>query len=258
MLRFAGSRILAAALVIAVVMSAASRVSAAADGAGAMVARPHASPSCIVVGFVGGFVRHNDLHHGPVQLAERIHRGVPKDAYVQVFENRHRKTAYNTILGLLDLNHDGILSEDEKARARIILYGHSWGASAAVLLARDLNRLGIPVLLTAQVDSVAKPWQNDDVIPSNVATAVNFYQPHGLIHGRAQITAAEPSRTQVLGNFRFDYRKEPIKCEGTTWFARTFTPSHMQSECDPHVWSQIEELVHQRMQAEPGTVAALP
>jgi hypothetical protein len=253
-LRFAGSRILAAALV----MSTASLVSAAADGAGAMVARPHASPSCIVVGFVGGFVRHNDLHHGPVQLAERIHRGVPKDAYVQVFENRHRKTAYNTILRLLDLNHDGLLSEDEKARARIILYGHSWGASAAVLLARDLNRLGIPVLLTAQVDSVAKPWQNDDVIPSNVATAVNFYQPHGLIHGRAQITAAEPSKTQVLGNFRFDYRKEPIKCEGTTWFARTFTPSHMQSECDPHVWSQIEELVHERMQAEPSTVAALP
>lgn len=254
MLRFAVSGILAAAFM----MSAASLASAAADGAGAVVARSHASPSCIVVGFVGGFVRHNDLHHGPVQLAERIHRSVPKDAFVQVFENRHRRTAYNTILSLLDVNHDGILSDDEKARARIILYGHSWGASAAVQLARDLNRLGIPVLLTAQVDSVAKPWQNDDVIPSNVAMAVNFYQPHGLIHGRAQITAAEPSKTQVLGNFRFDYRREPIKCEGTTWFARTFTPSHMQSECDPHVWSQIEELVHQRMQPEPGTVAALP
>jgi hypothetical protein len=253
--RVAAFRILAAALTLC---ATASLVSAAADGAGAVVARSRPSPSCIVVGFVGGFVRHNDLHHGPVQLAERIERTVPKDAYVQVFENRHRKVAYNKILRLLDLNHDGILSEDEKARARIILYGHSWGASAAVLLARELDRLGIPVLLTAQVDSVAKPWQSDAVIPGNVATAVNFYQPHGLIHGRAQITAAEPSKTQVLGNFRFDYRKEPIKCEGTTWFARTFTPSHMQSECDPYVWSQIEEMVRQRMQAEPGTVAALP
>jgi pimeloyl-ACP methyl ester carboxylesterase len=228
----------------------------AADGG--VIARPQATPSYIVVGFVGGFVRHNSLQHGPVQLAQRIERTVPKDAYVQVFENRHRKTAYKTILNLLDLNHDGILSNDEKAAARIILYGHSWGASAAVLLARDLDRLGIPVLLTAQVDSVAKPWQNDAVIPQNVASAVNFYQPHGLIHGRAQIIAAVPSKTQVLGNFRFDYRKEPVKCDGAPWFARTFMPSHIESECDMHLWTQVEALVLQRMQPEPGTVAALP
>jgi hypothetical protein len=252
-LRLAGSRILVAALV----MSAAAPLLMAADG-GAVVARPPAAPSFIVVGFVGGFVRHNNPHHGPVQLAQRIQRTVPKDTFVQVFENRRRKTAYKTILGLLDLNHDGVLSDEERARAHIILFGHSWGASAVVLLARELNRAGIPVLLTAQVDSVAKPWQSDEVIPENVAAAVNFYQPHGLIHGRAQITAANPSKTQVLGNYRFDYRIEPVKCEGTSWFYRTFTPSHMQSECDPHLWSQVEELVHQRMQPEGGTMAAIP
>ncbi len=80
----------------------------------------------------------------------------PKDTYVRVFENRRRKRAYDTVLRLLDTNHDGVLSAEEKARARIILFGHSWGASAAVLLARDLRRLGVPVLLTVQVDSVAK------------------------------------------------------------------------------------------------------
>ncbi len=255
MLRFAGFQILAAAFMLSVT---APLVSAAADGGGAVIAGPHASPSCIVVGFVGGFVRHNDPHHGTVQLAERIRRAMPKDAYIRVFENRHRKTAYKTILGLLDLNHDGILSEDEKARAHIILYGHSWGGSAVVLLAWELDRLGIPVLLTAQVDSVAKPWQSDAIIPGNVAAAVNFYQPHGLIHGRARIIAAEPSKTEVLGNFRFDYRQAPVKCEDPTWFYRTFTPSHMQSECDPRLWTQVEALVRQRMQPEPGTVAALP
>jgi pimeloyl-ACP methyl ester carboxylesterase len=227
----------------------------AADGGA--IGRTQTTPSYMVVGFVGGFVRHDNPHHGPVQLAQRIQRSVPKDTFVQVFENRHRKTAYATILRGLDRNHDGILSDDEKALARIILFGHSWGASAVVLLARELNRVGVPVLLTVQVDSVAKLWQEDGVIPQNVAEAVNFYQPHGLIHGRSQITAADPAKTQILGNYRFDYKKAPIKFETHSWFDH-LTPSHAQSECDPQLWGQVEGLVRQRMEPQPSTVAAIP
>ncbi len=215
-----------------------------------------AVPSSIVIGFVGGFVNHDDLHHGPVQLAAQIRRTVPKDTYVQVFENRRRKQAHEAIVRLLDRNHDGFLSAEEKARARIILYGHSWGASAAVLLARELGRDGVPVLLTVQVDSVAKVWQNDSVIPDNVAEAVNFYQPHGIIHGRPLITAADPAKTEILGNYLTDYAKNPVACLDYSWWAHVFTAGHMQSECDPHVWSQIENLVRQRL-ASPTTAAAM-
>lgn len=175
------------------------------------------TPSNIVIGFVGGFVAHDNPHHGPVQLAQRIRQTVPKDTYVRVFENRRRKRAFDAIVRLLDTDHDGALSAEEKTRAHIILFGHSWGASAAVLLARDLRREGVPVLLTVQVDSVAKAWQNDAVIPDNVAEAVNFYQPHGMIHGRAQITAADPAKTEILGNYRIDYKKTPIECPEASW-----------------------------------------
>jgi hypothetical protein len=204
-------------------------------------------PTSIVIGFVGGFVGHDNPRHGPVQLGQRIQRTVPKDTYVRVFENRRRKRAYDVILRLLDTDHDGTLSPEEKARARIILFGHSWGAAAAVLLARELRREGVAVLLTVQVDSVAKAWQNDAIIPDNVAAAVNFYQPHGILHGRTQITAADPGKTQVLGNYRMDYQKEPIACPEASWFSRVFTSGHMQSECDPHIWSQIEAMVRQRL-----------
>jgi len=213
-----------------------------------------ATPSTIVIGFVGGFVRHDNPHHGPVRLAEQIRRTVPKDTYVRVFENRRRKRAYDAVIRLLDANHDGVLSSEEKARARIILFGHSWGASAAVMLARDLRREGIPVLLTVQVDSVAKVWQNDSVIPDNVAEAVNFYQPHGVIHGRARITAADPAKTEILGNYRMDYQKAPVQCPEASWMDRVFTPDHMQSECDPRLWIRIENLVQQRL-FPPGTSA---
>ena len=210
--------------------------------------------SNIVIGFVGGFVRHDNPHHGTVQAAQQIRRAFPKDTYVRVFENRRRKQAYDAIVRLLDTNRDGVLSAEEKAKARIILFGHSWGAAAAVLLARDLRREGVPVLLTVQVDSVAKAWQDDSIIPDNVAEAVNFYQPHGIIHGRAQITAANPATTAILGNYLVDYKENPVQCPGASWMDRFFTPDHMQCECDTRLWSQIENMVRQRLSA-PDTSA---
>src|SRR5208282_259816 len=104
------------------------------------------------------------------------------------------------------------LSAEEKRNARVILYGHSWGASEAITLARELEKEGIPVLLTVQVDSVTKPGQNDKVIPASVAEAANFYQLDGLLHGQPEIRAADPARTSIIGNFRFDYKASLLKC----------------------------------------------
>jgi pimeloyl-ACP methyl ester carboxylesterase len=215
-------------------------------------------PSAIVIGFVGGFVHSDNPHHGPVQLAQHIRKSVPPSTCVRVFENRRRKQAYDLIIRLLDSNRDGTLSPEEKSRARIILFGHSWGAAAAVMLARDLRAQRVPVLLTVQVDSVAKLWQNDSVIPDNVAEAVNFYQTQGFIHGRRQIIAADPAKTQILGNYFLDYRKNPIQCPEASWGDHVFTPGHMQSECDHQLWSRIQTMVEQRLAPQPTSVAMTP
>ena len=151
-------------------------------------ARP---PARIVVGFLGGFVHDDDIRHVPVQLSRKLREEYPEGVWIRTFANHQLRTAYRSVLQKLDTNQDGFLSDDEKKSARIILYGHSWGASTAVTMARDLQREQIPVLLTVQVDSVQRKGQNDGVIPPNVAEAVNFYQPYGLIHGRAKITAAD-------------------------------------------------------------------
>ena len=225
---------------------------------GGAVSLAPSSPSVIFVGFVGGFVRHDNAHHAPVQFARRLREIVPKDAYIEVFENRHRKAAYKKILQLLDRDHDGELSGAEKSQAHIVLFGQSWGGSAVVLLARQLDRIGIPVLLTVQVDSVAKLWQRDGVISDNVVAAANFYQPHGLIHGRSEIVAADPTRTEILGNYRFDYRQTPVHCEGMSWYYRVITPDHMQTDCDPRLWGQIENIVRERIDKDRTTIAVAP
>jgi len=238
-------------------MSIAATVPLRAEGGA--IAHVQNTPKYILIGFVGGFVRRDNPHHGPVQIAEHMELTDSNDAYVRVFENRHRKAAYHIILHLLDRDHDGSLSAAEKDQAHIILFGQSWGGSAAVMLARDLNHVGIPVLLTVQVDSVAKPWQNDRVIPPNVAEAVNFYQPHGLIHGRRSIRASNTSRTEIIGNYRFDYRRTPIHCQSTlTWADRLFTPGHAQSECDPKLWGEVETLVREHMESQPNVAIADP
>jgi hypothetical protein len=245
----AAFRIAIASLVVAAVALPSAR---ALDG-GSRTFESAPTPENIVVGFVGGFVNRDNSHHGVVQLARRMRETLPPGTYVLVFENRHRKKAFATILRLLDANHDGVLSSQEKSRAHIVLFGQSWGAAAAVLLARDLRRKDVPVLLTVQVDSVAKLWQNDSIIPPNVDEAINFYQPHGLVHGRRRIAAADPARTEILGNYLLDYRKNPVACPEASWADRFFTPGHMQTECDPRLWSQIGSMVRQRLVSEATT-----
>jgi len=201
----------------------------------------------IVIGFVGGFVKHDAMVHSAVQVAAHLRNDDPSGVYVEVLENHRREKAYAEIVRLLDADHDGILSAEEKRNARIILYGHSWGASEVVALARELQREGIPVLLTVQVDSVSKPGENDRVIPANVAEAANFYQPNGFLHGRRQIRAADPARTHIIGNFRFDYKAHPIPCKRYPWYDRLFLKSHTEIECDPRVWAQVESLIQSQL-----------
>jgi pimeloyl-ACP methyl ester carboxylesterase len=196
-------------------------------------------PPAIVIGFVGGFVRHDNFVHSEVQLAAHLRADYPERVYAEVFENRHREKAHHKILALLGTNHD----------ARVIIYGHSWGASETVTLARELERDGIPVRLTIQVDSVSKIGAEDSVIPPNVARAANFYQPRGLIRGRQAIRAADSERTRIIGNFRFDYKTRSVRCEGYPRLARVLTKPHIEIECDPSVWNRVESLIREELPA---------
>jgi hypothetical protein len=205
------------------------------------------APTTIVIGFVGGFVKCGNSVHSEVQLATRLRKDYPSQVQVRMFENHQGRRARQEILRLLDSNHDGVLSTAEKLGARIAIYGHSWGASETVALARALGEQGIPVLLTVQVDSVRKPGENDEWIPANVAQAVNFYQRNGLIRGLAQIHAVDVSRTEILGNFRLDYKTAKVETQGYPWYARMFMKPHIEIESDPSVWARVETLVRSKL-----------
>jgi pimeloyl-ACP methyl ester carboxylesterase len=245
-------RIACLAILLVTGQSAPATAPASQTGTGAAAQAGTETPA-MVIGFTGGFVRRNDMVHGPVQLAERLRRDLPAGTYIGVFDNWHGEQAHAEILRRLDAAHPGRPSPAEKQNARIILYGHSWGATQAIVLARELQRDGVPVLLAVQVDSVAKPGQNDFLIPANVAAAANFYQTTGALHGQSAIRAADPARTQILGNYKFDYAAHPVGCYAPyPWYDRFFMKAHTEIECDPDVWEQVETLIRSRL-PERGT-----
>ena len=195
--------------------------------------------STLVIGFLGGFESWDDGHRSVRQLALRL-RERP-GVYAESISNHQRNVALELIQRALDTNRNQRIEPEERNAARVILYGQSWGGAAAIDTARDLDRLGIPVLLTVQVDSVGR---HDGVIPPNVRAAVNFYQ-HDLftIQGRGQIRAADPARTRVLGNFGASYLLRSVDGTNASWTRRVFGGSHAKMELDPVLWSQVEQYI---------------
>lgn len=193
----------------------------------------------LVIGFLGGFERWDDDHRSIRQLTIRLRQS--PGVYAESISNHDRPVAVKLIRRALDTNRNGRLDAEERARARVILYGQSWGGAAAIATARDLEKLGIPVLLTVQVDSVGI---HDQVIPANVQAAVNYYQHDPLtIQGRNEIRAANPARTQILGNFEGSYIRRSIDESDASWARRTLGGSHAKMELDPAVWSQVERYI---------------
>lgn len=247
--RAAWSRVGAWVLMLLWAIPALHPVSAAADANAEASSFSQPNSESLVVGFMGGFVRRDDNHHAEVKMMQSLREEYPRDVYFGMFENRRTGEAYAMIRQRLDKDHDGSLTGEEKRRARIILFGHSWGAYAVVALARRLERDGIPVALTVQVDSVAKPFRSDRLIPGNVKQAVNFYQTRGWVHGRSKIVAADPDRTRILGNFRFDYENEPKEFWEYPRTARWLMKGHIEIESDPQVWLQVKTLLRSQLPA---------
>jgi hypothetical protein len=212
----------------------------------------------IVIGFMGGRVRAMNLVHKEALLVRDLNRRYPSAVYARTFANRHEPDALRTVLQLLDTAKNGRLTATEKSAARIVIFGHSWGASETVNFARQLGQRGIPVLLTIQVDSIEKSGEDDAIIPPNVLEAINFYQTQGWLHGRRLIQAKDPQHTEILGNYESDYRNRPVSLAGFSWYARALMKPHIEIENDGALWDRIEALIVARLGTADLAKASLP
>ncbi|HST10415.1 MAG TPA: hypothetical protein VLL05_08550 [Terriglobales bacterium] len=217
----------------------------------------HRIRKAIILGFVGGFVKRDDVKHPEVLFATHLRSRYGSAVHVAVFGNHEGKKAVEDIIQCLDSDKDGFLTAGEKEQVKIILYGHSWGASQTLTFARELQRRGIPVSLTIQIDSVKKFGHDDRTVPANVAKAVNFYQRKGLTHGQPLIVAADAGQTKILGNFHMKYEDHQVNCDNYRLFSRVFNKPHHQIENDPQVWDQIASFIDSELlRTDAGTQTA--
>lgn len=195
----------------------------------------------LVIGFMGGRDAWNNETVGVGRMAKRLREMNLQGVHVETFENLRRELAVEFVEKALDRKQDGKLDGEELASARIIVYGQSFGGAAVVKFARQLQTLGIPVMLTVQVDSVGRAC---DVVPSNVEVAANLYQDNGMfIHGAHPIRAEDPAKTRILGDYRFDYREKPVDISAVPWYKKLLREDHTRMDHDPDVWNKVEDLI---------------
>ena len=195
----------------------------------------------LVIGFQGGREPWDNEKRNVRQLALKLRSMQMDGVHVETVENQKRALALQLIRNALDRNQDGQLDAVERRSVRIILYGQSFGGAAVVKLARELEPLQVPVLLTVQVDSVGR---GDGVIPPNVACAANLYQDEGFfVRGETPIRAEDPARTTIVGNFDYDYKAKPIDLSQVSWMKKIFRTAHTKMDFDPEVWARVEGII---------------
>jgi hypothetical protein len=202
---------------------------------------PLSEGNVLVIGFMGGRESWDNRKRGVRKLALKLRAINLPGVHVETIENKKRRIAIDLIRNALDRDRDGQLDERERASARLIVYGQSFGGAAVVKLARQLKEMDVPVLLTVQVDSVGR---GDKVIPPNVARAANLFQRDGLIiKGEREIRAEDPTKTTIVGNFKFDYEGKKIDLSEVSWLKRLFQAAHTKMDHDPEVWALVERTI---------------
>ncbi len=196
----------------------------------------------LVLGIAGGW----EPADAPWTITRRIATHLEfqsfPDTTFETFGNHHLDQAKERITRHLDINHDGVLDQQERTQARLVLYGQSLGGAATINLCRWLKKQQIPVRLNVQIDSVGL---RDGKVPSNVKEAANLYQrDFGPIRGQSKIKPEDPKQTRILGNWRYRYPRDKV-IDTTEWPLghRLIVNPHLKMEFDPEVSAKVEELI---------------
>ena len=117
-------------------------------------ATPLAEGDTLVIGSLGGWEKWNEPKRGVRKFALRLREKNLPGVHVDTVENRRRGIALELVKKAFDRDGDSQLSAEEAGSARLILFGQSFGGAAVNKLSKELKPLGVPVLLSVQIDSV--------------------------------------------------------------------------------------------------------
>ena len=218
------------------------RIGAGAQSMGDFsVPAPMPERGTLILGFTGAFDHWDAPDRGVRSMALEIRRMKLPNVHVETLSHLRHREAKRLVVLALDANKNRKIDPEERERVKIVLYGQSMGGGEVVRLARDLKKMGVPVDLTVQVDSVSL---RDGWIPPNVKRAANFYQRGILtVRGQDYIQAADSRRTKILGNVRFRYPVWVPYPLPELSMRRIFGGGHARMEADPVLWTAVKGLI---------------
>ena len=195
----------------------------------------------LVLGIVGGWERWDAPQRCIRRTADELQKLQLSGVWVETVENHKLYLAEELVRKAFDFDKSSELDDDERAAARLIIYGQSLGGRSTLWFCRWLNDLGIKVKLAVVVDSYGG---DSYIVPPNVAAAANLYQrDRGFIKGAPEIKAEDPERTKILGNWRYTYDGRDVPMPGEPRMRRLFMGSHLKMEYDPEPWERVKELL---------------
>lgn len=193
---------------------------------------PLKSGDTLILGMVGGWERWDAPQRGVRKTALELRARKLPGVYVETVENHKLDLALELV--------EKAFPQDAPRTARVIVYGHSLGGMAAIQFAQTLEAKGIPVLSLVLVDAIG----HNRPIPPNVHEAANFFQRDSCpVCGAKRITADDPGRTRILGNFQWKYRHKYVDIHTEPWVRRFFVREHEKMEFDPEMWAAVKKIM---------------
>ena len=195
----------------------------------------------LVLGIVGGWERWDAPQRAIRRTALELRELKLPGVWIETVENHKLELAQQLIERAFDFDKSGQLDPPEISAARIVIYGQSLGGRAALRLCRWLSERNIAVRLAVIIDSYGRdPY----TVPPNVAEAANLYQrDFGPVRGAPEIVAVDPTKTRILGNWRYTYSDRDIPMPGEPAIRRWFMRAHLQMEYDPEPWARVRSLI---------------
>ncbi len=196
----------------------------------------------LVIGVVGGWERWDN----PVRCVRRtaivVKRQNLPGVQVETVENHKLELAEELARKAFDFNRDGVVSKEEAAKARVVVFGQSMGGRAALELCRTLEGMGIQVRLLIVVDAFGK---DSYVVPANVREAANWFQrDHLVLKGAPELTAADPHRTRILENTQISFKgRKDAQAYELSFVQRQLMDEHARMEYVPELWGKIERML---------------
>ena len=199
----------------------------------------------LIIGIVGGWERWDAPQRGTRRTALELRSERIPGVWIETVENHKLYLSQELVVKAFDFNKSGTLEPGEKRAARLIIYGQSLGGRAVLRFCRWLNENGIPVRLAVVVDAFGRDAYT---VPPNVAVAANLYQRDpGFVRGSDTLTAEDPARTQIVGNWRYSYWGKDVPMPDEPPLRRWFMQSHLKMEYDPAPWIRVKELIRKAL-----------